>query len=111
METSQPFCAGTGKKNKVSWLVAGNENDDDKVAVYEETGMKKEWPTEPDPRPAFDTIVQGRKVVGDASWLLNFAVIGQPKCGTTTLMYQLAQHPEIQMFEQEVRHVLEYLCL
>ena len=40
-------------------------------------------------------------IMGDTSWLLNFAVIGFPKCGTTTLMMHLQNHTEISMFPKE----------
>jgi hypothetical protein len=56
---------------------------------------------EPVPRPALDSIVQGWNVTGDASWLLNFAVVAFPKCGTSTLMLHLQDHPEVQIFSKE----------
>jgi hypothetical protein len=56
---------------------------------------------EPVPRPPLDSIVQGWNVTGDASWLLNFAVVGFPKCGTSTLMHHLQGHPEVQIFRNE----------
>jgi hypothetical protein len=52
-------------------------------------------------RPPLDSIVQGWNVTGDASWLLNFAVVGFPKCGTSTLMLHLQDHPEVQIFSKE----------
>lgn len=56
---------------------------------------------EPIPRPPLDSIVQGWNITGDASWLLQFSVIGFPKCGTSTLMHHLRDHPEIHMFPDE----------
>jgi hypothetical protein len=56
---------------------------------------------EPVTRPPLDSIVQGWNVTGDASWLLNFAVVGFPKCGTSTLMLHLEDHPEVQIFSKE----------
>jgi hypothetical protein len=52
-------------------------------------------------RPPLDSIVQEWDVTGDASWLLNFAVVGFPKCGTSTLMLHLQDHPEVQIFSKE----------
>ena len=56
---------------------------------------------EPKPRPPLDSIVQDYNVTGDASWLLNFAITGFPKCGTSTLMLHLETHPEVQIFKDE----------
>ena len=35
------------------------------------------------------------------SWLLNFAIVGFPKCGTSSLMYQLHDHDQVDMFVDE----------
>lgn len=40
--------------------------------------------------PPLTSIVEDSNVTGDASWLLNFAIIGFPKCGTSTMMSYLA---------------------
>lgn len=61
----------------------------------------KEAVREPTPRPPLASIVQDWNITGDPSWLLNLAVIGFPKCGTTTLMLHLESHPEVQMFTKE----------
>ncbi|GAX28530.1 hypothetical protein FisN_12Hu103 [Fistulifera solaris] len=56
---------------------------------------------EPRPRPPLESLVNDYNVTGDASWLLNFAIIGFPKCGTSTLMFHLQNHPEVQIFSDE----------
>ena len=57
---------------------------------------------EPYPRPPLDSIVQGKwNITGDPSWLLNFAITGFPKCGTSTLMFHLQNHPQVQIFGDE----------
>ena len=56
---------------------------------------------EPHPRPPLESLVQEYNVTGDASWLLHFAIIGFPKCGTSTLMFHLQNHPEVQIFSDE----------
>jgi hypothetical protein len=57
---------------------------------------------EPIPRPPFHSIVTGRwNITGDASWLLNFAIVGFPKCGTSTLMHHLENHDEMHVFDIE----------
>lgn len=37
------------------------------------------------------------KVIGDPQFLLDLAIVGFPKCGTTALQDWLSQHPQIQM--------------
>ncbi len=56
------------------------------------------FPREPFPRPPLDSIIQGCSITGDTSWLLNSAVWGFPKCGTSTIMHHLSKHSQIQMF-------------
>ncbi len=41
-------------------------------------------------RPPLSSLIQGWNVTGDVSWLLNYAIVGFPKCGTSTLMYHFA---------------------
>lgn len=67
--------------------------------------MRKEWRsknhasgTSP---PPLESIVNGWNVSGDSSWLLNFAIIGFPKTGTSTLMFLLGKHPQVRMFQDE----------
>ena len=43
-----------------------------------------DFPREPQPRPPLKSIVQGWNITGDPSWLLNLAIIGVPKTGTST---------------------------
>ena len=56
---------------------------------------------EPIPRPPLRSIVQGWNITGDPSWLVQFAIVGFPKSGTSTLMFHLREHPEIHMFQHE----------
>lgn len=53
-------------------------------------------------RPSLDSIIQGKwNITGDASWLLDFSIIGFPKCGTSTLMFHLLNHPDVLTFKDE----------
>jgi hypothetical protein len=58
---------------------------------------------EPIPRPSYRSLVRRRtkQIVGTVDWLLNFAVIGFPKTGTSTMMRHLASHPEAQVWTKE----------
>jgi hypothetical protein len=57
---------------------------------------------QPNPRPPLDSIVHSRfNITGDVSWLLDFSIVGFPKCGTSSLMYLFQSHPEIQIFSHE----------
>ena len=48
------------------------------------------------------TPTNGTSIIGDPQWLLDFAIIGFPKCGTTALQEWLSQHSEIAMLPSEV---------
>ena len=56
-------------------------------------------------RPALSELVGDNetKITGDVQFLLDFAIIGHAKTGTTTLMKRLAAHEEVQMYESEIR--------
>lgn len=56
---------------------------------------------EPIPRPPLESIVQGWSISGDASWLLQFSIVGFPKCGTSTLMHHLRAHPQVNIYPDE----------
>jgi hypothetical protein len=58
-------------------------------------------PYEPNPRPLLEDIVRGWNVTGNPQWLLNFAITGFPKCGTSSLMHYFYQNPEVQMHKKE----------
>ena len=53
-------------------------------------------------RPSLESIVQGWNITADPQFLLDFAILGFPKCGTSTMMQWLGQHPEAQCFRHEV---------
>jgi hypothetical protein len=56
-----------------------------------------------DGRPPFREVVhRNGTILGDVSDLLDFAIIGFGKCGTTTLKSWLDRHPEIQCYPHEV---------
>jgi len=55
-------------------------------------------------RPPLSSLIGDDKanVKGDVQFLLDFAIIGHAKTGTTTLMHRLAAHEEVQMCMEEV---------
>ena len=53
-------------------------------------------------RPALDSLIQGEKIIGDVQFLLDFAIVGFGKAGTSTMMDWLAAHPSVAMFAKEV---------
>jgi hypothetical protein len=58
-------------------------------------------------RPPLDTIIDDdNKIIGDPEWLLDFAILGYGKCGTSTMMHWLREHPEIQAFGREKGHFM-----
>ena len=42
------------------------------------------------------------QVIGDPQSILDFAIIGHGKCGTTTLQHWLMNHPEVMVPEKEI---------
>jgi hypothetical protein len=66
--------------------------------------------TEIPSRPPLRTLVRNPEtIIGDVAFLLDFAILGFGKCGTTTMMYWLAEHPEIQAFTKEKYELLQNL--
>ena len=58
-------------------------------------------------RPPLDTIIsEDNEIIGDPEWLLDFAILGYGKCGTSTMMQWLGEHPEIQAFGREKGHFM-----
>jgi hypothetical protein len=53
-------------------------------------------------RPKLKTLIRGEKVIGDPQFLLDFAILGVAKCGTTTMRDWLCGHPEAQCPPREV---------
>jgi len=54
------------------------------------------------PLPPFSSLVENGQVVGNVSSLLDFAVVGYPKCATTMLLHWLRQQPEVLMPPEEL---------
>ena len=46
-------------------------------------------------KPRLDQIIQGWNITGNVSWLLDFAIVGFPKTGTSTLMFYLQNHTDL----------------
>lgn len=53
-------------------------------------------------RPKLGTLVANNKIIGDVDGLMDFAIIGFAKTGTTKLTQWLAEQPEIAMNSKEV---------
>ena len=54
-------------------------------------------------RPPLASLTDGNgTITGDVEFLLDFSIIGFGKCGTTTLMSWLHQHPKLQCIQEEV---------
>ena len=54
------------------------------------------------PWPELEEVFDGRKVIADPQFLLDFAVIGFEKSGTSTLMKWFGAHSQIQFFQEEI---------
>lgn len=57
-----------------------------------------------DNRPPLSSLIdENDEITADVQWLLDFAIIGFPKTGTSTIMRWLAKHEEVQMYEMEIQ--------
>jgi hypothetical protein len=59
-------------------------------------------------RPDFIDIVKDHRnnvIVGDVQFLLDFAIIGHAKCGTSTMMEWLGNHPDVECTAGETPHL------
>jgi len=63
-----------------------------------------------DGRPDLDSLVHNEtnEIIGDVQFLLDFAIVGFGKCGTSTMMHWLADHPEVQSFREEVWDLMRH---
>lgn len=48
---------------------------------------------------------RNQTVIGDPQFLLDFAIIGYPKCGTSSMSALLGAHPEVQIWPKEMQHL------
>lgn len=42
------------------------------------------------------------RIIGDVQFLLDFAIIAHPKCGTSALLHWIASHSEVRMYDNEI---------
>jgi hypothetical protein len=83
--------------------VISQESDNDVPDISQESN--NDVPV--DNRPPLDTIIDDNdQIIGDPEWLLDFAILGYGKCGTSTMMFWLKEHPEIQAFGREKGHFM-----
>lgn len=55
-------------------------------------------------RPPLSSLISDdrKNITAQVDWILDFIVAGHPKCGTTSLMHALYQHPQVLMYNHEV---------
>jgi len=59
-------------------------------------------------RPPLDSILdKNGRVIGDPGFLLDVAVIGFGKCGTSTVMDWIGMHPDVRAFPKEVWNLMD----
>eukprot|EP00567_Pseudictyota_dubia_P000648 CAMPEP_0197467148 /NCGR_PEP_ID=MMETSP1175-20131217/65419_1 /TAXON_ID=1003142 /ORGANISM="Triceratium dubium, Strain CCMP147" /LENGTH=499 /DNA_ID=CAMNT_0043003211 /DNA_START=56 /DNA_END=1555 /DNA_ORIENTATION=+ len=76
--------------------------DDDNPSYDEEPDDASSNLTSVEPLPPLSSLVRGGQITGDVSWLLDFAVVDFPKCGTTFLMNYLSKADETYINHGEV---------
>lgn len=59
-------------------------------------------------RPPLASIVTANNtIIGNPEWLVDFGILGFGKCGTSTMMVWLKEHPEIQAFGRELGDLMQ----
>ena len=79
-----------------------SQQENQQQRVYYQPGRKVALQQFNDSRPALETLIEGEKIIGDVQFLLDFAIVGFGKAGTSTMMDWLAAHPSVAMFSREV---------
>lgn len=65
--------------------------------LYEKTSKHQQTSQSHTARPPLETLVNGTHIIGNVKSFLDFAIIGFPKCGTTSFSLWLRKHPEIEI--------------
>ena len=52
--------------------------------------------------PPLEDVYNGQDIIGDPQYLLDFAIIGFEKSGSSTFMKWLGAHPQVQCFQEEI---------
>lgn len=81
-------------------FLSGTSHEDSRLRLP--VNIKRRMKHQNEPWPELAEVYDGRKVIGDPQFLLDFAVIGFEKSGTSTLMKWFGAHPQIQFFQEEI---------
>lgn len=95
VEDTKVIVPASIKKTKLGH--PSNNDDRDNGNSDDEDEINKKRP------PLSKLIGDSGKITGDVQFLLDFAIVGHPKTGTDKQMHYISRHPEIQMYEYEVR--------
>jgi hypothetical protein len=76
-------------------------SEQSKIVSMPYKNWRKDIIREPIPRPSAKALFDGSNVTGDVSWLLNLAIIGFGKCGTSSMVGHFSQHKQISMMHRE----------
>jgi hypothetical protein len=93
---------GADQRTVSGWV--SSENARSASVSRTPSDAQDEDPEEPEDRPPLYKLIGDfdKNILGDVEFLLDFAIIGHPKTGTTFTMNWLASHPEIQMYKHEL---------
>jgi hypothetical protein len=95
---SRGFPASIGSSNQPAGKAVEGDTGQREIMlqpVDEHRNSTLEWPD-------LESIWHQGKMVGNPQFLLDFAIVGFEKCGTSTLMNWLGSHPQAQCFQEEV---------
>lgn len=111
-KTEQKLVAESLRRiRKENRMKKAKKKDEDKGVLRKDPNeMKLEFREDPgDGRPPFSSIVDKKngEIMGDVSDLLQYAIVGFGKCGTTTMRDWLNTHPKIQCYPNEVYDMMQ----
>lgn len=73
-------------------------------------GKRVVWPPPKNDssRPPLNHLIEDNEIIGDVQFLLDFAIVGFGKCGTSTLMEFFAAIPQVAIFSREVYDLVRH---
>jgi hypothetical protein len=99
------------KQNEVNWSISKTSREVSLRSIHGQfvvQGQDDQAKEENNTLPPLDSLIHGTRVIGNVDFLLDFAIIGHAKTGTTLLQSWLRSSKHVRMHDDEV-HALTQL--
>ena len=84
-------------------VASNNRTTSDSISATEvDASSIIPWSMADEEYPPLETVIQNGEIVGDINFVLDFAIVGHSKTGTTTLMAWMSHHPQILIHPEEM---------